>query len=157
MQTYKLKRLPQTVAVLCAVGMISSVQAAAIVVNLDVNADQTKLVPTTPGNCARDNTPGCVRASGNMQINFNLTGSTNCSLDHVALGNPGNISEVAAADFNADMASGVVTPISQSGRHILIRDNNTAAYEVAYTVYANCNGTLIDSDPRVVNDGTGQP
>jgi hypothetical protein len=92
-----------------------------------------------------------------VQINFNLTGDTSCSLAHVALGNPGNISEVAAADFNADMASGVVTPISQSGRHILIRDNNTAAYEIAYTVYANCNGSLIDSDPRVVNDGTGQP
>jgi hypothetical protein len=157
MQTYKLKRLLETAAVLCAVGMISSVQAAAIVVNLDVNADQTKLVPTTPGNCASNNTPGCVRASGNVQINFNLTGTTNCSLAHVALGAPGNISEVAAADFNADMASGVVTPISQSGRHILIRDNNTAAYEIAYTVYANCNGTLIDSDPRVVNDGSGQP
>jgi hypothetical protein len=157
MQTYKLKRLLQTAAVLCAIGMISAAQAAAIVVNLDVNADQTKLVPTTPGNCARDNTPGCVRASGNVQINFNLTGSTNCSLDHVSLGDPGNISEVVAADFNADMTSGLVAPVSQSGRHILIRDNNTAVYDIAYTVYANCNGTLIDSDPRVENDGTGHP
>ncbi len=157
MKTYELKRLLQTAAVLYAIGIMSAAQAAAIVVNLAVNADQTKLVPTTPGNCASNNTPGCVRASGQVQINFNLTGSTNCSLDHVALGNPGNISEVAAADFNADMASGVVTPISQSGRHILIRDNNTAAYEIAYTVYANCNGTMIDSDPRVVNDGTGKP
>jgi hypothetical protein len=157
MQTSKLKRLLQTAAVLSAVGMISAAQADPPVVHLEVNADQTKLVPTTPGNCATNNTPGCVRVSGKAQINFNLTGSTNCSLDHVALGGPGNISAVAAADFNADMTSGRVTPVSQSDRHIQIRDNNTAVYEITYTVYANCGGTLINSDPRVVNDGTGQP
>jgi hypothetical protein len=157
MKINKLKRVLHLSIVLCAVGMISVAQAAAIVVHLDVNESQTKLVPTTPGNCARNNTPGCVRASGQVQINFNLTGNTNCSLDHVALGNPGGISAVAASDFNADQGSGYVTPISQSGRHILIRDNNSQAYDVAYTVYANCDGTVINSDPRVENDGTGQP
>lgn len=132
-------------------------QANAIVVNFNVNDSQSKLVATTQGSCVKNNAPGCVRASGQTQINFNLTGPTNCSLDHVALGNPGDISAVAAADFNADMASGVVTPISQSERHILIRDNNTDIYDINYTVYANCGNGLIDSDPRVENDGTGHP
>lgn len=142
---------------LSAIGTISLAQAAAIVVNFEVNENQTKLVATTPGNCASNNTPGCVRASGQVQINFNLTGNTSCTLDHVALGDPGGISAVAAADFNADMSSGLVTPIASSGRHILIRDNNTDVYEVPYTVYANCDGAMIDSDPRIVNDGSGNP
>jgi len=158
MKTYELKRLLQTATVLCAVGMISAAQAAPPpVVLLRVNADETKLEMTSPGNCVKNNTPGCVRVSGKALINFNLTGNTNCCLDHVALGDPGNISAVAAADFNADMTSGRVTPVSQNCRHIQIRDNNTAAYDIAYTVYANCGGTLIDSDPRVENDGTGHP
>lgn len=156
MKTNRLNRLIQLAAVLLAVGIIP-VAHAQIVVNLDVNASGNKLVPTTPGNCAKNNTPGCVRASGQVQINFVLPGNTGCSLDHVALGGPGNISAVAAADFNADMSSGRVTPITQSANHILIRDNNTDVYDIAYTVYANCNGTLIDSDPRVENDGTGHP
>jgi hypothetical protein len=46
MQTYQFKRLLQTAAVFSALGMISAAQAAAIVVNLDVNESQTKLVPT---------------------------------------------------------------------------------------------------------------
>ncbi len=157
MKTSKRKSLLPVAAVLCAIGSISLAQAGAIVVNFNVNDDQSKLIATTPGNCTRDNAPGCVYASGQVQINFNLTGPTNCALDHVALGNPGGISAVAAEDFNADMASGVVTPISQSDRHILIRDNNTDIYEIDYTVYANCGNGLIDSDPRVQNDGTGHP
>lgn len=158
MKTGKTKSLMLVAAVLSAVGSISLAQAAAIVVNFDVNESQTKLVATSPGTCTSgNNSNGCVHASGQVQINFNLTGSTTCALDHVALGGPGNISAVAAADFNADMSSGIVTPISQSDRHILIRDNNSEAYDVAYTVYANCNGALIDSDPRVENDGSGRP
>lgn len=156
MKTSKLKSLLRVAAVFFAVGSVSLAQAGTVVVNFDVNGN--KLVATTPGNCSSGaNTNGCVRASGQTQINFNLTGNTDCSLDHVALGGPGNISAVAAADFNADMSSGVVTPISQSGRHILIRDNNTDIYDIAYTVYANCGGAMIDSDPRVENDGTGHP
>lgn len=157
MKTSKLQSLLRVAAALCAIGSISLAQAAAIVVNFEVNENQTKLVATTPGNCASNNTPGCVRASGQVQINFNLTGNTSCVLDHVALGDPGGISAVAAADFNADMSTGLVTPINQSDRHILIRDNNTDVYEIAYTVYADCGGTMIDSDPRIVNDGSGHP
>ncbi|MGA9575593.1 MAG: hypothetical protein WBS20_16760 [Lysobacterales bacterium] len=158
MKTYNLKKFLQFVTILSAVGLFSAAQAAAIVVNLEVNDSQTKLVATTKGTCiSGNNTPGCVHASGQVQINFNLTGNTTCTLDHVAIGDPGNISEVAAKDFNADMSSGLVSPISQNDRHILIRDNNTAVYDIAYTVYAQCNGVLIDSDPRVENDGSGHP
>ena len=157
MKTSKVGSLLRVAVVLSAIGTISLAQADAIVVNFDVNSDQSKLVATTPGNCVRDNAPGCVHAAGNVQINFNLTGPTSCALDHVALGDPGNISAVAASDFNADMASGRVTPISQSDRHILMRDNNTDVYDIAYTVYASCDGVMIDSDPRVENDGNGSP
>jgi hypothetical protein len=158
MKTGKTRSVLLVAAVLSTIGSISLAQAGAVVVNFDVNDSETKLVATTPGSCIRgNNTNGCVRASGQTQITFNLTGNTTCSLDHVALGGPGNITAVAAADFNADMSSGIVTPISQSDRHILIRDNNTEAYDIDYTVYANCNGALIDSDPRVENDGSGQP
>jgi len=156
MKTSNLKLLLRTVVVLAAIGSISLAQAA-IVVNFKLNGDQTKLIPTTQGNCARNNTPGCVRASGTVQINFVLPGPANCTLDHVALGDPGNISAVAARDFDADMSSGVVTPVTQSDRHILIRDNNTDVYDVNYTVYADCGNGLIDSDPRVENDGSGNP
>ncbi len=155
MKKSELKSLLRVAAVLCAIGSVSLAQAGAVVVNFNVNDDQSKLIATTQGTCIKNNTPGCIRASGQMQITFNLTGPTNCALDHVALGDPGGISAVAAEDFNADMATGVVTPISQSERHILIRDNNTDIYEINYTVYANCGNGLIDSDPRVVNDGTG--
>lgn len=157
MKTSNLKSILRVAAVISALGGISLAQADAIVVNFNVNDDQSKLIATTQGSCVKNNAPGCVHASGQVQINFNLTGPTNCALDHVALGNPGGISAVAAADFNADMDSGVVTPISRSDRHILIRDNNTDIYDVNYTVYANCGNGLIDSDPRIENDGTGHP
>jgi hypothetical protein len=141
---------------------------AQIVVSLAVSSDQSELVPTTRGSCARQpNPPGCVRASGQTQINFNLSNSP-CSgggswqLTHVALGNgnkaaPGNISTAAAQDFSANQSSGVVSPISQSANHILIRDNNSQAYDIWYTVYARCSssGATIETDPRVENDGSG--
>ena len=155
MKTNRLKIFLQLVTLLSAVGLFSGAQAAAIVVHLDVNESGTKLFPTTTGTCKSQNSPGCVHASGKVQINFMLN-NPNCSLDYVALGNPGSISAVAAADFNADAVSGRVTPISQGGNHILIRDDNSEAYDIAYTVYATCGGNQINSDPRVENDGTGR-
>jgi len=157
MTTSKLKSILRIAAALSAIGGISLAQAGAVVVNFKVNDDQSKLIATTQGTCQNNNAPGCVRASGNTQINFNLTGPSNCALDHVALGDPGNISAVAASDFDADMSTGVVTPISSSNNHILIRDNNTDVYDIAYTVYAICSGMMIDSDPRIENDGSGNP
>ena len=165
-----LKGFLQFATALSVVGFCSVAQAQ-VVVNLEVNSNQDKLIVTTRGACANQpNMNGCVRASGRVQINFNLTGDTSCSeadgakweLDHVALGNsdggqPGNISSVAAGDFNANQGSGVITPVSESARHILIRNHNSEAYDIHYTVFANCTrgNSTIDSDPRVENDGTG--
>ncbi len=166
-QMINLKVFLQLAAVLSFVGFCSAAQAQ-IVVNLQVNSNQNKLTITTHGACSRQpNPPGCVRASGRVQINFNLVGNAKCSaggdweLSYVALGNssgrPGNISAVAAGDFNANQGSGVVTPVSRNKRHISVRDNNSQAYDIWYTVYAKCaaSGATINSDPRVENDGTG--
>jgi hypothetical protein len=158
-QVTKLKAFIQLAAVLSVVGFHSIAQAQ--VVQLGVNESQTKLTVTSPGSCSRANANGCVRVTGRAQISFNLTGPSNCSLLHVALGNSensqGGLSAVAASDFNANPSTGVVTPVGNpTARHIMIQDNNTAEYEVWYTVYASCGGSTITSDPRIENDGTGR-
>lgn len=164
-KTIKLTSLLRVATVLSIVGFLSVAQAQ-LVVSLDVSPDQEKLIVTSRGACARQpNPPGCLHASGQVQINFNLKHSAcddggSWALDYVALGNsengrPGNISLTAADDFNADQDSGEVSPISQSANHILIRDDNTAAYDIWYTVVASCGGSIIDSDPRIENDGSG--
>ena len=150
-------------AVLSVVGFQSA--AYAISVGLKVNSNQNQLEATTHGNCSQNNTNGCVRANGNIQINFNLAPSAcasggNWSLSQVILGNSknskGGISAVAASDFNADQSSGVVRPAGNpSSNHIGIRDNNTQAYDIWYTVTATCGTSTIELDPRIVNDGTG--
>ena len=152
------------VVVLVTAGFGAAAQAA--VVNMNVNASQTGLEVTTPGACSGSNHPGCIRASGRDPITFNLTGNRTCSaggnweLDHVALGtvnkSVGNISAVAASDFNANASSGIVTPNNQSTNQILMRNNNTAAYTVWYTVYARCGDSVINTDPRLENDGSGR-
>lgn len=147
---------------------LCSVAHAQIVVQFDIDSANNKLIATTPGNCQNPpNKPGCVRASGRVQINLTLPGITTCAnggnweLDYVALGTSegqmGNISAVAADDFGADQTTGVVTAVTESDRHILIRNNNTQAYDVWYTVYASCSGdgTVADSDPRFENNGSG--
>ncbi len=158
----------QLATVLLVTGF-SSIAQAQIAVKLTVNANQDALEVTTRGRCAKQpNNNGCVRAAGKTNINFNMP-NTSCNdggkweLSHVALGNgnkaePGNISAVAAQDFNADQTTGVVKPKTQSKKHILIRDNNSQAYDIWYTVYARCTGSglTIATDPRVENDGTGR-
>ena len=151
-----------------ALGIVGfcSVTQAAIVVNMQVNASESKLTITTQGTCASSNSNGCIKASGRQPINFNLTGDKTCSdggnweLDYVALGmsegSVGNITSDAASDFNADQSSGEVTPNSQNAGHIGMRNNNTAAYDVWYTVHATCGDSVIDSDPRIENDGSGR-
>ena len=152
--------------VLGVVGFCSIAQAA-IVVNLNVNASENKLTITTHGTCVANNSNGCIKASGNQPINFSLTGNKACSaggnweLSSVALGNsqgqPGGISSTAASDFSANQSSGVVTPTNSNANHIGMRNNNTAAYDVWYTVYATCEGApTINSDPRIENDGSGR-
>lgn len=164
MKIFRLKAFLQLMTVLSAVGLVSVAQAA-IVVKFEVEG--SKLVPKTAGKCKKQPIkPGCLKASnGKVQFSFKMK-DKKCTggkwqLDYVALGNSenstGNISPVAAADFNADQGSGRVTPVSSNVNHILIRDNNSAAYDVWYTVYARCSGdnSVINSDPRVENDGTG--
>lgn len=158
--------LSKLTLVLFVVG-VSSVAQAAIVVNMQVNDSETKLTVTTPGNCTQGaNHPGCVKGQGQQPINFNL-GNKRCStggnwsLDYVALGmsegSTGGLTADAASDFNADAASGRVTPNSKNANHIQIRNNNMTAYDVWYTVYATCGGSVIDTDPRIANDGSGRP
>ena len=148
------------------VGFSSVVQAQAIVVNMQVNESETKLTITTPGNCTRGaNHTGCVKGQGKQPINFNL-GDKRCSaggnwgLDYVALGmsegSTGGLTADAASDFNADAATGRVTPNKQNASHIQIRNNNMSAYDVWYTVYATCGSDVIDTDPRIENDGSGR-
>jgi hypothetical protein len=148
------------------VGFYSAAQAA-IAVNMKVNSNEDKLTVTTNGTCISGaNSKGCVKAQGRQPINFNLTGSKDCSdggkwkLDYVALGvsegSAGNISSDAASDFNADQSSGEVTPNSQNASYIQIRNNNTSVYDIWYTVYATCGDSVIDSDPRIENDGSGR-
>ena len=167
----KLKVLLQSLAMVSIVGFYSIAQAV-IVVELRVNSDESKLTIDTHGTCARQpNNNGCMRVSGRQQISFNLAGDRKCTevehgrweLDHVALGNseggaPGNISAVAASDFNADQGSGLVTPLYQNANLIKVQDHNTEAYDIWYTVVARCAGgsSEINSDPRVENDGTGR-
>jgi hypothetical protein len=152
--------------VLSVAGFQSTAQAQAASVGLQVNSNQTQLEATTRGNCSQNNTNGCVRANGVMQINFNLAQAScasggNWALSEVYLGNSknnwGNISTVAASDFNANASSGVVTPVSQSPNHIGIRNNNSQAYEIWYTVTATCGSSTIELDPRIINDGSGRP
>ena len=151
-----------------------SIAHAQIVVNMNVNDNQDKLTITTPGSCSNGANPnGCVKANGRQPVNFNLTGSRSCSsgdtwgssgdtweLDYVALGmsegSTGNLTAKAASDFNADQSTGVVTPNSQNANHIQMQNNNTAVYDVWYTVYAICGDSVIDTDPRVENDGSGR-
>lgn len=163
--TIRIKILLRAVTVLSVIGFLSAAQAQ-LVVDLEVSPNQKKLIATSIGSCARQpNPPGCLRASGKVQINFILKhascgGGQSWALNSVALSNsnngrPGNISATAAADFDAKQGSGVVTPISQSANHILIRDNNTAEYDIWYTVSASCGNATADSDPRIENDGSG--
>jgi hypothetical protein len=160
----RISPLSQLLGILALIAFCSVAQAQ-MVVKLKINGD--KLIPTTRGSCAKQpNPPGCVRISGRTNINFNLTGNNRCAagkwvLDHISLSNseggqPGDLSAVAASDFNANADSGRVTPVNKSAKHIMLRDNNSAEYDIWYTVYATCGGQTIDSDPRLENTGTGQ-
>ena len=149
---------------------LSSIAHAAIVVNMEVSDNEDALNITTHGTCGGTNPPrGCMLVSGKQQINFNLIGDKSCSLSpgaqwklhSVVLSESKNaapgISQVAADDFGADINSGLITaPVTQRDFHIGVRDNNTQAYDIWYTVYAKCGeNATIDADPRIKNDGTG--
>lgn len=166
-QLPKLKNYLPLVTLLSVFGAFSIAQAQ-IIVDLRVSGDESKLKTMTHGTCqASYNSNGCIGASGRVLINFNLIGKTECSsggnweLDKVVLSEKKDsktgISEVAAADFNADEATGVVTPKLEKLRKIQIRDHNTEDYIVWYTVSAYCAAgeSTIYLDPRIRNDGSG--
>ena len=152
-QTGKLKVILKFAIVIGALGFYAVAQAQ-VPVGLKVNGN--KLEVTTRGACASaPDELGCVEAHGVTRINFQMNASPGGSLQHVALNS--GFPPQAAIDFNADPGTGIITPKNQSVNHIMIEDRNTAAYTVNYTVTAICNGNQIDSDPRVINDGTGTP
>ena len=77
MQVTVLKTFLQLAVLLSVVGFHSIAQAA-IVVDLAVSANQKALEATTHGSCSQNNTNGCVKVTGNQQINFNL-GNHSCA------------------------------------------------------------------------------
>jgi len=166
MKVTGLKTLLQVTAVISIIGVCSIAQAA-MVVNLSVNGSEDKLEITTHGNCSSNNTNGCLKVTGNELINFVLT-QKQCSaggkwsLSTVTLGTvengAGGLDPQVAKDFDANATSGLVTPESSNDSHIQIRDDNTVPSVVYYTVTATCPGMdPINSDPRIINDGTGNP
>lgn len=166
----KARILTKLTLIVLIVGFSSIAQAQAIVVNMQVNDDETALTVTTPGNCASSNHLGCIYMDdrGREPINFNLTGSPGCSaggnwkLEYVGLGmaekTVGNLTAQAAADFNADQTTGRVIPTNSSATHIQMRNNNNSTYDVWYTVFATCTNVIapISTDPRIENDGSGR-
>jgi len=164
MKTSRYKILFQLGLLLSLLALYSAAQAQAIVVGLSVNGNALEV--TTPGNCSRgQNTNGCVGVARGTKtnINFNLSNAMcdeneRWQLDEVTLstnnkGQPGGFGPVAASDFNADEVSGVVTPVSSSGNHILIQDNNSEEYDIFYMVSASCGDNTIYIDPRIENGG----
>jgi hypothetical protein len=167
-QKNSLRFFLQLVLTVSAIGFFSIAQAA-IVVNMEVSDDEDALNITTHGTCNdANNSRGCITATGRQQINFNLVGDKMCSLatgekwklDSVVLSESkdaaAGISPVASEDFGADINTGRITDkLLHNDKHISIRNNNTAAYDIWYTVYATCGDQTIDADPRIKNDGTG--
>lgn len=169
-QKTRLKVIVHLAIVFLIVGFCSMAQAA-IVVNMNVSDTEDELVITTHGTCQGTNVPnGCMAVTGGkQQINFNLVGNRDCSmvagekwkLDSVVLseskGAESGISQVASDDFGADIDTGEITqPVSENDSHIGVRDDNTAAYDIWYTVTAKCGSTTINTDPRIKNDGSGR-
>jgi len=162
-QMTKLKVVSRLVILLAVLGFYSSAQAQ-ISVGLKVNASQNGMEATTRGSCQKQPNPnGCIHVSRSTQINFSLP-NAKCSdnerwkLGQITLGNSnkgqaGNISQAAVDDFNANASTGVVTPVTSSANHILIRDNNSQQYDIWYTVSASCGGNTIYTDPRIENGG----
>ncbi len=163
-QTTNLKAVLQLLLLLFAVGFYTAVQAQTVV---NMNVAGNKLVITTPGNCSTPpNNPGCVKANGRTPINFNLVGAKTCSgggkaqLTRVAIrmsegAADGGLTAAAALDFGADQATGIVNVTGKSANHMSIRNYNSQSYTVWYRIYATCDGAEINSDPRMVNDGSG--
>jgi len=124
------------------------------------------------------NKPGCVEVSAGNMAEFELRikqGRNDCagndgkwSIQKVLLGgevagndpgdkpgNWGNLSEVAASDFNADAGTGEVKLTRVGNNRAKFYDTNTANYSIWYNVFAELCGTgrTIELDPSVTNRG----
>lgn len=143
------------------------------VVLLAIDADESALVynanGSSHGRCQMSTEPGCIRVSGKAQITFRLVSNRQCAsgadweLSGVQLGGEGSmskpaswggLSQVAAADFNADAQTGMIP--TGRGNSVTIEDANSQAYSLWYRVVASCEGRQIYFDPRLENDGTGE-
>jgi len=170
------------VTVAMAAGLLFASEASADVyqVQLELNQDQTKLEAITRGQCAQKDHPGCVEVGkgkhGDLQ--FILTGNKQCDkadgakwgLTQVFLGGKnspekplawGDLDAEVIADFDvADAGSGLLNNDSGSNDSLIkISDKNQSAYDIWYTVVANCVGPdgsflgTLKLDPRVKNVG----
>jgi hypothetical protein len=150
--------------------------AASNLVLLKVNDSETALEynanGSSHGRCVDSSEPGCVRVADNGQITFRLVNDRSCAsgakweLTGVQLGGEnsyskpggfGGLSSQAAADFNADAASGWAYTSPPRGSAITMSDANRSAYSLWYRVRASCSGSPdIWFDPRIENEGTGR-
>jgi len=168
---------------LALLGALYTTHASAQTLNVDlmINDDQTEITPQSRGNCTNGNHPGCVQTTkaSHADINFHLKNEyTDCNrapgakweLSAVILGGKnsptkpaswGTLDAEVTADFDfADAASGLLKVENGSnGRKLSISDKNQYAYDIWYTVEAECVGTdgaILDTlkvDPRVSNVG----
>lgn len=138
---------------------------------LRVNDSQTALeynaAGSNHGSCENPG-PGCVRVRGRGEITFRLVNDRRCDsgdqweLSGVQLGGEnaaakpgawGGLSATAAADFDADPASGWATTTPASGQSITLQDGNSASYTIWYRVSAGCDEGTLWFDPRIENEG----
>lgn len=166
-----------SLAVLAAVvslawSSVATAQYDPVTVRLSVSDDESRLVADTPSQCSNSAGRGCIEArpGAKLMINLVLGGDESCSsggswgLTDVYLGGENSPSKpgswgglnLAARDFNVDPGSGRVEPEPGSSRQVVrFVNENTAAYDVWYTVQAECNGRVIELDPRIRNGGIG--
>jgi hypothetical protein len=141
-----------------------------VTVQVSVSEDESYLEIDTPSQCSNANGRGCIEAKPGTQqrIMIVLGGDERCgsggawSLSAVILGGENSPTKparwgglnLAARDFDVDPGSGLVRPEQGSNaRQFNFINRNSAAYDVWYTVQAECNGQTIEADPRIRNGG----
>lgn len=132
---------------------------------------------TTPSNCSRNDHPGCYDIAGDEVGKFRLTlhrGDAECDgpddwkFHSVVLGGEsdietpqakpsswGGISPGAAADFDADEASGTVNIIPDGKKRVTFEDQNNHSFSIWYKVSVQrCDDSeILEYDPRIENRG----
>lgn len=163
--------------VVCLLGLLAlggqslaQAQFQPVTVQVSVSDNESYLEFDTPSQCGNSNGRGCIQAQPGTQqrITIVLGGDERCSsggrwgLSAIILGGEGSPTKptrwgglnLAANDFDVDPASGIVRPENGSNRNQMkFINRNSAAYDVWYTVQAECNGRVIEADPRIRNGG----